>query len=95
MSASMWNNGGVWRLHIRVDKLHIILPVPLYVLTDLLDSMEDICELILPRFGHPNYAVLLRDLIAELNAGQDAPLVDITTGDARVLITPIRWKGRG
>lgn len=91
----MLTKSGVWVVRIRADHFHLTIPLPLYVLTDLLESMEDLCEVILPRFGLPNYAALLRQAlkaIGEVPLG--GPLVDVQTEDADVTIRRIEWEGR-
>lgn len=63
-----WNSGGLWLVRIGAPGFRIRLPLPLYVLTDLLRSWEGLCALILPRLGLPNYAALLGELVAGLSA---------------------------
>lgn len=62
-----------------------MIPVPVYVLTDLLESMEDLCEVILPRLHLPNYAAVLRAFItALLEMPMDGPLFAVRTAEVEI-----------
>ncbi len=64
----MWNRGGLWlgRIRLKEGGRCLCMPVPVYVLGDLLESAEDICALILPCLGLPNWAALLREMLCAL-----------------------------
>lgn len=79
-----WNRTGIWLLHIRSGRTRLCLPLPLYVLTDALFSLRDLCALILPRFGLPNYAAVLYEALMAIGEMREAPLMDIETNGVRV-----------
>lgn len=90
----MWNEGGLWRLRIRTRKVNLLLPLPLYVLDDLLESLEDLGQVILPRLGMPNYVLALREAIMALaDIPPDCPLVAIQTGEFAFECRRIGWGG--
>lgn len=83
----MWNKGGLWIVRIRHEKIRLAVPLPLYVLADALESAADLCALILPRVGLPNYPAELLQLVrglGESNAGE--PLADIESDGVRVTV---------
>lgn len=85
----MWASS-LWRLHLRADRLNLWVPVPLYVVRDLLLSMEDLGAVILPRLGMPNYPAVLRDLVeALLSASGEETLIDVHAGDVRIALGPL------
>lgn len=81
----MWNESGLWSLRIRAGDFRLWLPMPLYVLDDLLRAWEDLCGIILPRFDQPNWAAVLRALVEALtDLPGDMPLLDVEAGDVHV-----------
>lgn len=84
----------IWKLYIRAGQMNLWLPLPLFVLTDLLVSLEDLCEVVLPRFGLPNYAAALRDFVQSLvELPWDTPLVDVKAKDAHIELRRINLGG--
>lgn len=72
----------MWWLKLRIHHFALSVPLPVYVLRGLLVSLADLCEVILPRFGQPNYAAALYELfvsLADMPKGQ--PLVAVRTED--------------
>lgn len=75
----------IWRLSLHTESITLWLPLPLFVLTDLLRAAEDLCEVILPRLGLPNYAAQLREVLQAIAAALgDEPLVEIQTRQAHI-----------
>lgn len=74
-------------MRIHADSVHLTVPVPLYVLSDLFVAWEDLCEVILPRFGLPNYAQALHTFVASLiDLPVDTPLVEVRDGETEVIV---------
>lgn len=81
-------------LRIRAGRVNLWLPLPAYVLTDLVQSLEDLCEVILPRFGLPNYARSLHDLLrALIDMPENTPLIEVYSDEADVVIKRIERGG--
>lgn len=88
----MWSNGALWSVRVKAGGIRLILPLPVYVLADLLQAWEDLCEVILPRFGLPNYAALLRELMGELtDVPPGLPLLDVRAKDTAVAVRRVEW----
>jgi len=85
----MSNRGGVWGVRLRVGKVRLWLPVPVYVFEDLFGSIEDICAVLLPPLHLPNYAAMLRELLASMGMGMDEPLVDIQADGVSICVKKI------
>lgn len=80
----------IWVVHIRTGHINLWIPFPMFVLRDLLLSLDDLCEVILPRFGLPNYAAIIGELLYALtDMPPGMPLVDVQTEEADVLIRPM------
>lgn len=89
-----FSNFGLWQIFLRTKGLRLYLPAPTYVLMDLLVSIEDLCEVILPRIGKPNYARLLREVFgALLDVPANLPLIDIRTDDVDIILKRVQWGG--
>lgn len=90
----MWSNWQLWTLRLRVSNINLWLPVPVFVLTELLASWSDLCEVILPRLGYPNYAGMLYALVMTLT---DFPpgesMLDISTGDVHLRLRRVGREG--
>ena len=87
----MWSRGGLWLVRVRAGKVRLCLPFPLYVLVGVCDAAEDLCALLLPRLGLPNYARLGRELLCAL----DGAGVEVDTAQCRVMIRQILPGGHG
>lgn len=89
------SSAGLWGLRLRIKRLNLWLLLPLYILTDLLASLSDLCEVILPRLGLPNYAGALHELVAALtDMPPHMPLVDIHVDEVDITCKRIEWRGR-
>ena len=91
MSTS--GKGGLWMVKIHVEKMRLWIPIPAFVLLDLLESIADLCEVILPRFGQPNYGAAAYALVASLvDMDGDEPLVDIQMEDVSIYCKRMVWR---
>ncbi len=90
----MWSNLPLLRVRVRSGGFRLWLPVPLWVLDDTLASAEDLCEIVLPRLGLPNYATAARTLLRALEDPDGEPLVDVSAGDVDVRVScgPAPWQ---
>lgn len=73
----------LWQVSFHMGRVRVWLPLPLYVFIDALESARDLCELILPRFGLPNYAGLI---VGALRALTEGTLVHVETSDVNIKI---------
>lgn len=90
----MWSEAGLWSLRIWAGGVRLWLPLPMYVMDDLLRAWEDLCEIILPRFGQPNWAAALRTLVESLIDLPDGmPLLDVKAGEVHISCKRVHWGG--
>lgn len=90
----MSNKPAIWGLSIDTTGFHLRMPLPLFVLRDLVDAWDDLLEIILPRFGLPNYAAVLRGVLdALIDLPEGMPLLDVDTEGTRVTCAPLAWGG--
>lgn len=81
----MWNRLSLWLLRIRAGNFRLLLPVPMHVLSSLLLSLDDLCEVILPRAGQPNYVHTVRRVLQEtFSLPADMPLVSVRTDNVDI-----------
>lgn len=81
---SIFAKGGIWRISVWGERVNLSLPMPMYVFADIIDSMADLCAVVLPWFGLPNYAVLLGELFEALGAASGEPLLTVDARGVRV-----------
>lgn len=73
-----WSSGGLWIIRVRGGRVRLSLPFPMYVLTDLLESADDLCEVILPRLGITNPIRAAEEFIeAIITTDPEQPLLRI------------------
>jgi len=82
----MWNS--VWRLRLRFGGFRFTLPVPLFLLEELLVAAADLCALT-PR-GLPFREVpdVLRGVIDAMSDTGGLPLLDVEVEEFRIVFGP-------
>lgn len=82
----MWNNG-IWAVKLQVKgHFRITLPLPVYVLSDLLLSCEDLCSVIVTRLNQPNWVSMVRELLAALGSiPAGLPFVEVENKEVRLV----------
>lgn len=84
----------MWWIKIRAKGFRFAVPLPAYVLSDLLLSLADLGEVILPRLGKPNYLAAAYALFQSLkHMPTDMPLVAIDTEDVYIHCKRLGWGG--